>query len=455
MAVVTQQKQDELVTQITVEVGKDDYLPKVNKSLRKIAKTAQMKGFRTGKVPIGMIKKMYGNNVLAEELDKILQDELFTYLEKEKINYLGRPMPLDNEKQDIDLKGEKDYNFSFELGITPEFTVNGLTDTYKKYKVTVDDKTLDEEISNLRRQYGKMSHPDEITENDVLKVKLTEVDGSGVAIEEGVVSDTHIDLKMISDEAVRADILKLKKGGHLSLDVFNAFDKDKEQIAKHILNIDEERLKLVGSRFHMAVEQINHLGLADLNQEFFDKIFGEGEVKDEAAMRTKMTEIIEENYSHNATGQVRGDIRKGVLSSTEIPLPDDFLKKFIKQQNEGKDNDKELEDGYPNFVEDLRWTLIRNKLSREYDIKVEKEEVLSMARRDMEQRMQYYGYGQIPEEQLQGIVDNSLKDKEYSDRIFSIVLEDKLFTQIQEKVEFSEEQISIEDFKKLNEEPNA
>jgi len=131
------------------------------------------------------------------------------------------------------------------------------------------------------------------------------------------------------------------------------------------------------------------------------------------------------------------------------------LKKFIKQQNEGKDNDKELEDGYPNFVEDLRWTLIRNKLSREYDIKVEKEEVLSMARRDMEQRMQYYGYGQIPEEQLQGIVDNSLKDKEYSDRIFSIVLEDKLFTQIQEKVEFSEEQISIEDFKKLNEQANA
>lgn len=455
MAVVTQQKQDELVTQITVAVGKDDYLPKVNKSLRKIAKTAQMKGFRTGKVPMGMIKKMYGNNVLAEELDKILQDELYTFLEKEKINYLGRPMPLEDEKQDIDLKGERDYNFSFELGITPEFEIKGLDAKYKEYKITVDDKTLDEEVSNMRRQYGKMSHPETITENDVLKVKLTEVDGSGVAIEEGVVSDTHIDLKMIDDEAVRADILKLKKGGHLSLDVFNAFNKDKEQIAKHILNIDETRLATVGSRFHMSVEEINHLGLADLNQEFFDKIFGEGEVKDEAGMRAKMTEIIEHNYSHNATGQTRSDIRKGVLSSTEIPLPDDFLKKFIKAQNEGKDNAEELEAGYDNFKEDLRWTLIRNKLSREYDIKVEKEEVLAMARRDMEQRMQYYGYGQLPEEQMQGIIDNSLKDKEYSDRVFSIVLEDKLFKEIQEKVEFSEEQISIEDFKKLNEPNNA
>jgi len=255
--------------------------------------------------------------------------------------------------------------------------------------------------------------------------------------------------------------MKLKKGGHLALDVFKAFDKDKEQIAKHILNIDEERLATVGSRFHMAVEEINHLGLADLNQEFFDKIFGgaegdgEPEVKDEAGMRAKMTEIIEHNYSHNASGHLRGEIRKGILSSTEIPLPDEFLKKFIKMQNEGKDNADQIEEGYDNFTEDLRWTLIRNKLSREYDIKVEKDEVLAMARRDMEQRMQYYGYGQLPEEQLQGIVDNSLKDKEYSDRVFSIVLEDKLFKEIQEKVEFSEEQISIEDFKKLNEPTNA
>jgi len=416
-----------------------------------------MKGFRTGKVPMGMIKKMYGNNVLAEELDKILQDELYTFLEKEKINYLGRPMPLETEKQEIDLKGEKDYNFSFELGITPEFEVVGLDGTYKKYVVKADDKTLDEEVGNLRRQYGKMSHPDVITENDVLKVKLTEVDGDGVAIEEGVVSDTHIDLKMVSDEAVRADILKLKKGGHLALDVFSVFDKDKEQIAKHILNIDEERLATVGSRFHMAVEEINHLGLADLNQEFFDKIFGEGEVKDEAAMRAKMTEIIEENYSHNATGQLRGDIRKGILNGTQFPLPDDFLKKFIKSQNNEQEEAaaEQTEEGYNNFSEDLRWTLIRNKLARERDIKVEKEEVLAMARRDMEQRMQYYGYGQLPEEQLQGIIDNSLKDKEYSDRIFSIVLEDKLFKEIQEKVELSEEEISIEDFKKLNEAANA
>jgi len=180
VAVVTQQKQDDLVTQISVAVSKDDYLPQVNKSLKKIAKTAQMKGFRTGHVPLGMIKKMYGNNVLAEELDKILQDELYTFLEKEKINYLGRPMPIDDEKQEIELKGEKDYNFSFELGMAPEFEVNGLDDKYTKYKVTVDDKTLDEEVNNLRRQYGKMSHPDVISENDVLKVKLTEVDGSGV-----------------------------------------------------------------------------------------------------------------------------------------------------------------------------------------------------------------------------------------------------------------------------------
>jgi len=414
-----------------------------------------MKGFRKGQVPLGMIKKMYGNNILAEELDKILQDELYSYLQSEKINFLGRPIPIEGENPAVELAKENDYNFSFELGLSPEFEVSGTGNAFTDYVVKVDDETLNSEIDKVRQQYGKMTHPESIAEGDVLKVIFTEVDGKGNPIEEGVESNTHIDTKMISDDTAKKDILGMKKGDAIELELFKAFDKRPEEIAKHILHVDEARLETMGTRFQMQLEEINHLGLADIDQALFDKAFGKDEIKSEEEMRSKMTEIIEHNFKHSAKSQLRSDIRESLLDSTQIPLPDEFLKKFIKLNNQEPEKQDQIEDGYDNFSKDLRWTLIRNKLARNSDIKVEMDEVQAYARKDMEQRMQYYGYGQIPEEQLRDIVNNSLKDKDYSDRVFSIVLEDKVFGEMLEKVELKEQEISIADFNKLNESKNA
>lgn len=453
MAVISREDQDQLNALITVKIEENDYAAKVKKSLNKLSKEVQMKGFRKGMVPIGLVKKMYGNQVLAEELDKVLQDELYSYLTENKIDFLGRPLPSNKEQEELDINQQKDYTFEFQLGLSPEFEIGGIDKTeYPSYKIVVGDESVDDEVNQLRKRFGKLSQVEKVSEDDVLKVKLTEVDGAGNAIEEGVVNETSIQVNMITDKAAQKELKKLKLKGDMILDVMKAFDKEPEQIAKHILNIDELRLSTISTKFKLEIQEISHMEPAEIDQEFFDKVFGPDEVKSEDDMRQKIKTLLQESFGQTADTQLKKDLRKGVLDSTEMPLPDEFLKKFIEANNEKPLEPDSIEKGYLTFSNDLRWSLVRNKLAKENDLKVESEELESHAMNDVRQRMRYYGYGEMPEDQLKGIVANSLKEKEYRDQIFSFILDEKVFGVIQEKATLKDQDISLEDFNKLNKE---
>lgn len=445
---ISQEKKDSLNAVIKINIDTEDYQARVDKAIKDQAKKATIPGFRKGMVPASHIKRMYGKSILVDEINNLLSDTLNNYLNEQQLEVLGQPLPKVDNAKEYNWDFTDNFEFNYEVGLAPEFSVDfGPEDKLTSYKIKVDDETLASRIKNLRRSYGKMTNPDVSADDDVLYGELAQLSADGSVFEGGINNVTSIRLDQVTNEAVKASLIGLKKDDVVEFDIQQAFDNDAAKVAG-LLKIEEAEAADLKSKFQLTVKNVNRLEESDLDQAFFDKIFEPGTVTTEEEFRTKITEELENMMVQDADNKLQGEMYKYVLDKIHFELPDEFLKRWLKATNE-KLSEEELQGGYDDFAKNLKWTLIGNKVVRDNDIKIEYNEVLDLAKARIDAQFRMYSPQPIAEEQLNQYAVQFLQDKENANRIFEEAKSLKVFEYLKSKVTLNEKEITFDEFSKL------
>jgi trigger factor len=445
---ISQERVDNLNTTLKINLNPEDYQPRVDKAIKDQAKKAKIPGFRPGMVPASHIKRMYGKSILVDEINHMLSDSLTKYIEDEKLEVLGQPLPKFEEEKHYNWDFADNFEFKYEIGLAPEFNIEFSTnDKLTQYVIKVDEQTLAERIKNIRRGYGKMTNPAVSADDDVLYGELVQLSPDGSVFEDGISNTASVRLDQIKDEAIKASLIGLKKDDTVVLDIQKAFNNDAAKVAG-LLKIDEETAADLKSNFQLTVKNVNRLEESDLNQEFFDKLFGEGIVTSEEEFRAKITGELEDMMVQDADRKLQDDIYNYSLSKVSFELPDDFLKRWLRATNE-KLSPEELAGGYNDFAVNLKWTLIENKLMKEHNIEIKYEEVFELAKQRLEQQFRMYSPQGLPEDQLSQYTVQYLQNKENANKIFDDAKAFKVFDYIKGVITLNKKEISFTDFGKL------
>lgn len=445
---ISQEKIDNLNAIVKININPEDYQPRVDKAIKDQAKKAKIPGFRPGMVPASHIKRMYGKSILVDEINNMLSDTLNKYLEEEQLEVLGQPLPKIDTEKEYNWDFADNFEFNYEVGLAPAFNVDfSSKDKITQYVIKVDDETLASRIKNIRRSYGKMTNPDVSADDDVLYSDLVQLSPDGSVFEDGISNTASVRLDQIKDEKIKASLIGLKKDDEVVLDIQKAFDNDTTKIAG-LLKIDEETAADLKSNFRLTVKNVNRLEESDLNQEFFDKLFGEGVVTTEEEFRNKITEEIETMMLQDSERKLQDDIYNYGLNKVQFELPDEFLKRWLKATNE-KLTAEELATGYNDFAKNLKWTLIENKIIKDNNIEIKYEDVFELAKARLAQQFRMYSPQGIDEEQLGQYTVQYLQNKENANKIFEDVKAFRVFDFIKSVVTLEQQEISNADFAKL------
>jgi trigger factor len=445
---ITQEKIDNLNAVVKITISPEDYSPRVDKALKEQAKKANLPGFRKGMVPVAHLKKMYGKSILVEEINNMLSENLTKHLTDNKVEVLGQPLPMMDDTKEFKWDNTDEFEFNYELGLAPKVDVEVTSkDKFTQYIVKADEETLASRIANIRKSYGKMTNPEVAAEGDVLYADLVQLSPDGSVFEGGINSTGSIRLDLVTDKKILKSLVGLKKEAVVELDVQKAFDNNETVIAK-LLNIEETDAKELKSKFQVTVKNVNRLEESDLNQEFFDKIFGPGLVSDEAGFRAKITEEIESMFNQDADRKLQNDIYTQLISQTKMQLPDEFLRKWLKATNE-KLTDEELAQGYDDFAKNLKWTLIENKMIADNEIKIEYKDVFETAKQRLDAQFRMYSPQAMPEDQLAQYTATFLQEKENANRIFEEVKALKVFEHIKSVATLTQKEIDYKKFVEL------
>lgn len=445
---ITQEKINDLNAVVKIKIAPEDYTEKVDKSIKEQAKKATLPGFRKGMVPAAHIKKMYGRSILVEEINNLLSETLNKHLTDNKVEILGQPLPVMDDAKEFKWDYTDEFEFDYELGLAPAIDVNITSkDKFTQYNVKADEETLAARIKNIRKSYGKMTNPEVSADDDVLYAELVQLSADGSVFEGGITQTGSIRLDQVTDKKILKSLIGLKKDDVVELDVQKAFDKNEVIIAK-LLNISEEDAKDLQSKFQATVKNVNRLEEADLNQEFFDKLFGAGVVTDEAGFTAKITEEVESMFKQDADRKLQNDIYTKLIESVKMELPDAFLRKWLKATNE-KLTEEELAEGYDDFAKNLKWTLIENKLIKDNNIEIKYEDVFQTAKQRLDAQFRMYSPTPMPEDQLAQYTATFLKEKDNANRIFDEVKAIKVFEYIQSVATLEQTDIAYNKFVEL------
>lgn len=445
---ISQEKKDALNATLTISLSPADYQPQVDKAIKEQAKKAQLPGFRKGMVPAGHIKKMYGKSILVDEINTLLSDKLNKYIEEEKLEVLGQPLPKLDDEKEYNWDFNDEFEFVYELGLAPEFNVEfSSKDKLTQYVIKVDAETLASREKNIRRAYGKMTNPDVSADDDVLYSVLEQLSPDGSVFEGGISNTTSVRLDQIKNEEVKKSLIGLKKDDVVTFDIQKAFDNDAAKVAG-LLKIEEDEAAELKSNFQLTVKNVNRLEEADLNQEFFDKLFGEGVVTTEEGFREKITEELETMMQQDSERKLQNDIYNTTLDKVQFELPDEFLKRWLKATNE-KLSDEELEGGYADFAKNLKWTLIANKIVVDNQIDIKYDEVFAYAKQSLNNQFRMYSQQSLTDEQLAQYTVQYLQNKENANKIFEEVKAVRVFDYIKSVVTLDKKEILFTDFNKL------
>jgi trigger factor len=432
---------DKLNTVIKINVANNDYEERLDHMIRDFGRKVDIKGFRKGKVPKSVVAKMYGNQILADELNKIVSEELNKYLEENKIEILGQPLPMPDENLRLEATEPLDYQFMYELGLAPEIKTKAVSALkLKRWKVKLSDKDLTEEVDRLRLRFGQMTNPDDIQETDTLYVNFKE-EGDGVD------HDTTILLEHISDKSLLKKIVKSGKGDSFDINIQKVFSKEPEEINKHYLGL-EDNMAPASTSFTMTIKNINRQAPADLDQAFFDQVYGPGAVETEEAFRERLSTEFGGYLDQQAENILSNDIRDMLLDNTKMDLPNEFLKRWIKETNGKPISDEQIEQEYDIFTKDLRWSLIFNHLAKELNLEVKPEEIEERTRESIIEQFRMYGNQNIPQEQIDEFSQQLLKDQEHIKRTYEELMNRKVFAAVKEQATIKEKETSLTEFNK-------
>lgn len=434
---VTRKDIDPLNAELTIRVSREDYTEKVDDILKRYKKTANIPGFRKGHVPMGMIKKQYEKAVTADEVNKLLQQEMDRYFKEENINLLGGPLPKETET-DLDWDAET-IDFEFELGLAPKVEVNlKVLSKVTRYDIVPDNKMVEEQLTYLRKQYGKFVSQNQIKKGFEITAQFKN-DASALDV-----------LGMFFLEDIKAkkavETLKSAKvGEELTMATKNFFKEDAK--AMQILRLDQEKFETLSGDFSVVIKEINERVLATLDSDFFDKIYGPGNVTDEKTCKEKIKEGLQAQLAPQSDQKLMNDISSCLIEKTKFNLPEGFLKRWL--QNSGKEplDEKGAVEEYEKSEKGIRYQLIEGKLVEDHELTLKFEELKSFTE-DMV-RNQMAQYGQVPEqEQLEGIVSNVLANQDETRRLSEQLMQQKLLDFYKEKAPLKVKKVSYEAFVK-------
>ncbi len=445
---ITQEKIDNLNSVVKIILKPEDYQARVEKAIKDHAKKAKLPGFRAGMVPATHIKKMYGKSILVDEINNMLSDTLNKYIAENKIEVLGQPLPKPELEKEFKWDYNDEFEFNYELGLAPKFSLEfSSKDELPYYTVKIDPDTLASRISNLRKSYGKMTNPDLSAGDDVLYSELKQLSPNGSVFEEGISNTASIRLDLVKDENIKKSLIGLKKDAVVEFDIRKAFKDDAVLVAK-LLNISEEDAGELRSKFQLTVKNINRLEESDLNQEFFDKIFGKDLVTTEVEFRAKITEELEAMMVQNADQKLQADLHKFVMNKLAFQLPDQFLKRWLKATNENV-TEEEIEKDYDAFAGNLKWTLIENRIIQDNNIQIKNEEIFQTAKKRLDAQFRMYSQQALTEEQLAQYTIQFLQNKENANRIIEEVKAQNVFDYLKTIVTLDNQDIEYSKFLEL------
>jgi trigger factor len=440
---------DEINAVITVDLAPEDYNPQVEKAIKEQAKKAKLPGFRPGMVPTSHIKRVYGKAILFDEVNRLVSDKINTYIGENKLEILGQPLPEEDDKNEYNWDFQDSFSFRYEIGLAPQFDVPFTAKTkFTEYVIKADEETLESRIKNLRRSYGKMTNPEVSEDGDVLYAELVQVDAEGNAIEGGIVNTASVRTDLVDDKKIKKSLIGLKKDDEVTVDIKKAF-KEESQIARLLAVKDEDVAAIEPSTFKLSVKNVNRLEEAELNQDFYDKLFGEGTVTTEEEFKNKVREEVESMLVQNATQKLQNDIYLKGLDAVNVEFPEAFLKRWLKATNP-EIKDDELEEGFADFLKNLKWTLIENRIITQNGLEVKYEEVLSLAKDRISAQIKMYNPGQeVTDQQLAQFAVQLLSDKEQANRLFDEVKAQKVFDFVKGLVKLEQKEIEYNKFLEL------
>jgi trigger factor len=445
---ISQEKIDNLNAVVTINIKPEDYQPRVEKAIKDHAKKAKIPGFRPGMVPPSHIKKMYGKSILVDEVNNLLSDTLNNYINEQQLEVLGQPLPKADDNKEYNWDFADDFEFNYEVGLAPAFDIDfSSKDKVTQYVIKADNETLESRIKNIRKSYGKMTNPDVSADGDVLYAELVQLSPDGSVFDGGVSNTTSVRLDQVQDEKIKKSLIGLKKDDVVTLDIQKAYNNDATRIAA-ILKVDDETAAGLKSKFRLTVKNINRLEESDLNQVFFDKLFGEGTVTTEEEFRIKITEEVEAMFAQDAERKLQNDLYELAITKATFQLPDEFLKRWLKATNE-KLSEEELTGGYDDFAKNLKWTLIENKIIKDNKIEIKYEEVFAAAKQRLDAQFRMYSPQPLSEEQLGQYTVQYLQNKEEANKIFEEVKALKVLDYLKSVVTLNNKEISDKAFKDL------
>jgi trigger factor len=435
---------DDLNALLKIEIKKADYEENVEKVLRDYRKKANIKGFRPGMVPIGLVKKMYGKAVQLDEVNKLISENIHKYLHDEKIEILGDPLPKADDRNLIDFDKQEEFTFTFELGLAPQFDIKlSKKNKVSFYQITIDEKMKNDHVSNYTRRFGEFKRSEKSGEKDMLKGNIAELNGQDGGLK---AENTTISIDIIKDEKIKKHFIGKKIDDEIDFDLRKALPNDFE-IAS-ILNKKKEDVADVNGKFRFTIKEINRFVPAEIGQELFNKVYGEGIVNSEEEFMNRIEEEIVNSLKKESDYKVMLDIKKLALEKSDFSLPEDFLKKWLLKVNE-KTTEEQIEKEFESFRSDLKWQLIRNKIAKENEIKISEEELLAEAANITRYQFQQYGLFYATDEQISNYAKEMLKREEDAKRIAEKILEEKAIEKLKELVKLEEKKISADDFNKL------
>ena len=433
----------EMMTVLTMTLEPADYQDEVQKELRQIRQKANIPGFRPGMVPVGLVKKMYGKGVMAEVLNKTIGQKIGEYIENEKLDILGDPLPNDELTPAMDLDNQDTFTFAFDIALAPEFDAN-LSGRNKltHYTIDVTDEMVKKQENSYAERFGEYVEADEYKAGDVLKGKMIEQKEGGIVKEDAMLNPAYMQEKKSQGLFKGA-----KKGDIITLNPMKAF-KSEVEVAS-LLGIKKEEAAELKSEFTFEIQGITRHEAAKIDGELFAKVYGENNVKDKKDFEAKIRAEIEENMAEDTKYKFGLDVKEAIMKKMEkVAMPEDFLKRWVKQTNE-KLSDEELERDFPKMIEELKWHLAKDQLMKKYDIKVEQDDVKAYAKEVAKMQFMQYGLMHIEDQYLNSYAEEMLKKEDQLRGIIERVAENKIYEALKAVVKLEEVTISHEEFGKL------
>ena len=434
---ITRENIDELNAVVRVDIAKEDYSNKVEKILKDYRKNANIPGFRKGHVPMGMVNKQYGKAVLVDEVNKLLQDALNKYLTEEKLDVLGNPLPKEQDSFDWD---SEQFTFEFELGLSPQFEVNlENQEPIRHYTIVATEEMVENQVKAIQKQYGKLVSKETAEEGD-------QVVGTFKNEAEGIDAKATLPLEKIKDDEQRKKLIGAKAGDVVSLGTKDLFEDDHELI--EYLKIEHDKAHGLDIPVDFHVTEVNHQELADLDQELFDKVYGEGEVKSVTELKERIRKDAGQQFVQQSDQQLMNDVSERLIETTNFELPKEFLQKWIRTAGEKEMTEEEAKEEYEKSEKGLRYQLIEGKLVSEYGLEVKFEDLKNFAKDRIREQMAQFGQTDPQDKELDEIAARILSHQDEVKRLSEQLMNQKLLALYKEKLNLDEKEVTFEEFVK-------